>query len=116
MDNVKSGNGSTAVGVTAAALAAAGVACLLLHRSLWIDRAGDPVALDANEGVATLAWLLGWSLVLCAGATAVVLLCLVVIQIVVRGRSLGGGIALVVTTVLIVAAGFLAPVWGTGSV
>ncbi len=104
----------TISGVVALALSTGAVLSLWLYHALWIRNAGNPVALDAAENVAMLAWMAGWLLVACAAGAVVVLLVAVIRRIATRVLPLIDIVALGGSTALIVGAVSLAPLWGTG--
>lgn len=108
-------SGLTVPGVTALVLAVGAVLALWVHNMLWTQNAGDPIALDAGEGAATIAWFVGWMLVIGASVASVVLLMVVIRRIIARTMPLIDVIALVLAAALIVFAVILAPLWGAGS-
>ncbi|MFB7892693.1 hypothetical protein ACFC1I_10890 [Microbacterium sp. NPDC056044] len=115
MDEVTPRDRLTTAGAVALASAAGGLLSLWLHHALWVQNAGTPAALDANEGAAVFAWLVGWLLVMCAAGAAVVLLGVVVRRISARALPLIDIVALGATAVLIAGAVSLAPLWATAS-
>lgn len=102
-----------AVGVLATAAGALGL--LLVFRGLWHD-ASSAAALDANEGLATLAWLAGWGLLITAVIASACLLA-AAIHDVVRHRqaSAVNAIACAASIAIVIVAATISPAWGTGS-
>ncbi len=103
------------VAVAALASAVVGVASLFAYRALWIESAGSPAALDANEAIATIAWLGGWVLVAGAGLAGLILLATLVRRLVRWQSRWMDAAVLVATAVLIAGAWLVAPLWGIGA-
>lgn len=115
MDEVATRGRLTALGLVTLALAAGAALSLWIYNTLWVQSAGVPAALDANENTAVVTWLVGWLLVAASAAGAVVLL-IRVFRRIPRGRpALLDVFALGATVTLIATAVALAPLWGTAS-
>ena len=105
----------TAAGAVTLVSAAGAVLSLWFYNSLWVQKAGIPAALDAYEGAAVFAWVVGWLLVTWAAGAAIVLLGVVIRRIIAGRLPLTDLVALGAGTALIVGAISLAPLWATAA-
>lgn len=104
---------ASAVGVLAMAVGALGL--LAGFNALW-HHAGSAAALDANEDIALLAWILGWCLLVNAAvAVAVWLIAVVRNAHEHRRASLANVTVFVVCVVVMMYAVAITPLWGTGA-
>ncbi|HKP06782.1 MAG TPA: hypothetical protein VJU58_05975 [Microbacterium sp.] len=115
MDEAMPHDRLTAAGAVTLVSAAGAVLSLWFYNSLWVQKAGIPAALDAYEGAAVFAWLVGWLLVTCAAGAAIVLLGVVIRRIIAGRLPLTDLVALAAGTALIVGAISLAPLWATAA-
>ena len=115
MDEIATRGRLTALALVTPALAAGAALSLWIYNTLWVQSAGVPTALDANENTAVLTWLAGWLLVAASAAAAVVLLIRIFRRIASGRPALLDIFALTATVTLIATAIALAPLWGTAS-
>ncbi len=104
----------TALAAWAVGLAAGAACALWWYNSLWVQSAGNPMALDANENLAALAWVVGWLLIACAACLSAVVLVRAIRRSASR-RPILDSVALGVTLLLLVGAVMSAPLWGSAS-
>lgn len=115
MEWTKTPDRLTPAAAGALAIAATALVLLLVFHDLW-HNAESTAALDANEGLATLAWLSGWALVITAVVASVALLTAEVRDVVLHRRaSVVTVIACAASLAIVIAAATMAPAWGTGS-
>lgn len=102
-----------AAGVLAVAAAALGL--LATFNALW-HGARSAAALDATEGLVTIAWLAGWVVLVGAAiAAAAWLVAAIRHAIAERRASIVNAITFAATVAIVILAVIIAPLWGTGS-
>lgn len=96
-------------------LAASALGLLAVFNALW-HHAGSSAALDANENVALLTWILGWCLLVGATAAMVVWLIAATRDALAHRRvSLVNVSLFVAYAAVMIIAVTIAPLWGAGA-